>query len=120
MRWPSVARRAEYPEWLEVIRLDRSDWRVSDLRAPVGDSARLLGYIEKVSARRFEIMWMGDRMKWGYVNSLAGALVGIALPEEFEGILESHREEPLPKGRALLHRIRRRATARKNSDLYLA
>jgi hypothetical protein len=118
MSWLPVKRRAEYPEWLEVIRLDRTDWRVSDLRAPIGDSARLLGYVEKLSARRFEVVWMGDPMRWGYVDSLGGALAGIAEAGRFTGTIAARRDRPLPQGKALLHRIRHRVSAGNSVDMY--
>jgi hypothetical protein len=120
MSWLLARRRMENPDWLEVVRLGRREWRVSDLRVAPGDSTRLLGYVERVSPRRYEVMWMGDPMKWGYVDSLAGALVGIAEVGRFTGTHVARRDEPLPRGRALVHRIRRRVADRKNTDVYVA
>jgi hypothetical protein len=120
MTWSPVKRTATHPEWLEVVRLDRNDWRVSDLRAPVGDSARLLGYVERLAARRYEVVWMGDGMKWGYIDSLAGALRGIADAEHFAGTIAARRDRPLPRGKRLLRRIRRRGSGKDSSEVYLA
>jgi hypothetical protein len=118
MSWLPVKRRTEYPEWLEVVRLDRTDWRVSDLRAPIGDSARLLGYVEKLSPRRYEVVWMGEQVKWGYVDSLSGALAGIAEAGRFTGTVAARRDRPEPQARALLHRIRHRVGGRESIDMY--
>src|ERR1700722_13318009 len=106
MKW-LPARPNQYPEWLEVIRLGRSDWRVSDGRGLVGDPGRLLGYVERLGPRRFGGVGMGEPVRWGYVDSLGGALVGIAEPRHFTGTIEPRRDRPVAYPWSALHRTRR-------------
>ena len=55
---------------LEVVRLSRTDWRVSERNVP----EQLLGYIERQRADRYEVLWMTDPMHWGYAGSFEEAL----------------------------------------------
>ena len=72
-------------EWLEVFRTGKSDWRVSDSRRDSGDPDRLLGFVERLGRAQFEILWMTDPLRWGYVGSLPAAVAAIRDRVEFAG-----------------------------------
>jgi hypothetical protein len=101
---------------LEVIRLSWSEWRISDSRLPDSDPDRLLGYVERLSRRRYEVVWMTDPMRWGYAESLAAALAGLANGERFSGTTLAERDRAL-RGRPAfpLHRVHRRTVAKGGS-----
>jgi hypothetical protein len=68
-------------ESLSVVRLGKTDWRVSDASQP----DRLLGFIEFQRPGRFEVTWMSDPVRWGYTDSFDEALVGFADSSRFIG-----------------------------------
>lgn len=74
---------------LEVVRLGRSEWRVSE----ASDGAALLGYIERQRSGRFEIVWMTDPMRWGYTTTFDDALVVFADNSRFTGEIVAQRAE---------------------------
>jgi len=71
---------------LAVVRLGRAEWRVSD----AGDANELLGFIERQTAGRFEIVWMSDPIRWGYAETFDSALMAFGDSLRFTG-------ETLPK-----------------------
>lgn len=60
-------------KWLEVVRLGKSDWRVSDSRFDRADGSRLLGYIEQFGRFHYELLWTTVPLRWAYVESFAAA-----------------------------------------------
>jgi hypothetical protein len=100
-------------DWLEVIRLDRLDWRVSDLRVDQADAGHLLGYIERVHRDRYELFWIIDPVRWSYVKSFAAAVEGFADGRMLAGATQDERDgfvvttAPAPSR----HALRSRATA---------
>ena len=80
-------------EALEIIRLGRAEWRVSDAANP----ELLLGFIERQRADLFEVVWMSDPMRWGYAPSFESALVAFGDSVRFAG-------EILPKRARLASR----------------
>ena len=68
-------------ESLSVVRLGKTDWRVSD----ASQADLLLGFIERQRTGRFEITWMSDPVRWGYAESFDEALVGFADSARFVG-----------------------------------
>ena len=75
-----LARKPHYPS-LSVVRLGKTDWRISDALDP----DILLGYIERQRADRFEVTWMSDPMRWGYARSFDDALTAFADSARFGG-----------------------------------
>ena len=74
---------------LSVVRLDKTDWRVSDAVQP----DLILGFIERQRASRFEITWMSDPIRWGYATSFDAALGAFADSAHFTGEILSERDE---------------------------
>jgi hypothetical protein len=74
---------------LEIVRLGRAEWRVNDST----ESGRLLGYIERQNAGRYEVMWMTDPMRWGYAASFDEALVAFGDSLRFSGEVFDERAE---------------------------
>jgi hypothetical protein len=102
--------RAHAPDWLELFRLTRTDWRVSDSRLDPSDPQRLLGYIERLGPKRYEVLWLAEPVGWGYVTSLKLATAAFADISQFGGVVEPRRlRNRDAKGEPLLHRIRRRS-----------
>jgi hypothetical protein len=66
---------------LNVVKLDRTDWRISSMTEPED----LLGYIERQRGGRFEVLWMSDPMRWGYADSFDEALVAFSDSLRFTG-----------------------------------
>ena len=97
---------------LEVIRLDRTNWRISNSFIDEGDSGRLLGYIERLERDRYEVLWLAAPISWAYVNSFELALAAVADRLQFGSILEPERD---PAARsvsiALFDPVRRRKNA---------
>lgn len=60
---------------LELEQLSRHDWRVSDARALATDPGRIIGFIERLSRDRFEVLWLVEPPLWAYIESF-GAAVG--------------------------------------------
>ena len=94
---------------LEVIRLDRTGWRISDSSIDEGSSDRLLGYIERLKSDRFEVLWLAAPIGWAYVASFELALAAVADRLHFSGIVEVERD-PVARARntPLFHRVHRR------------
>jgi hypothetical protein len=113
MRSRSAGLQQDVPAWIEVIRLGRYDWRVSDARLAGSDPARLLGYVEKLSNRRYEVVWMTDPIRWGYVDTFAIALRGFMFGSRFSGITAAERDGSVisRSHRATVRRVRRRVAA---------
>lgn len=94
---------------LEVIRLDRSSWRISDSSIDEHDPRRLIGYVERVAANRYEVLWLTDPVAWAYVASFDDALAAMADRNNFLGTIEPQRDPSIDAPTALLfHRINRR------------
>jgi hypothetical protein len=77
-------------DWLEVLHIGKTDWRVSDSRHDVDSIGRVLGFVERRGRYRFEILWMTEPPRWAYVRSLAEAIaafsdeIGFTRPESAE------------------------------------
>ena len=80
------------PDWLEIIQLDRSDWRISDARLGSPDGDRLVGYIERLARDRYELLWMTDPLRWAYVDSFDAARTAFADSVRFTGMILSERD----------------------------
>ena len=100
------------PAWLEVIRLNRTAWRISNSSISQGDPDRLLGYIERLSSDRFEVLWLGAPISWAYVTSFEVALAAVADRSQFSGIIEPERDPATRAANTALFRpLRRRQTS---------
>jgi hypothetical protein len=86
-------------EWLEVIHIGKSEWRVSDSRHDVGSNGRVLGFVERLTGNRFEVLWMTEPPRWAYVGSLSEALAALTDYVGFTGPEASEREETPRKAR---------------------
>ena len=75
------ARHNHLVDGVEIVRLSRTDWRIND----ASDPERLLGYIERQSSGRFEVMWMTDPMRWGYASTFEEALAAFGTSVLFSG-----------------------------------
>ena len=94
---------------LEVIRLDRTGWRISNSFINEGVPGRLLGYIERLDRDRYEVLWIAAPISWAYVNSFELALAAVADRLQFSGIVEPERDPAARAGSiALFHPVRRR------------
>lgn len=94
---------------LEVIRLDRTGWRISNSFIKDGVPGRLLGYIERLDRDRYEVLWIAAPISWAYVNSFELALAAVADRLQFNGIVEPERDPAARAGSiALFHPVRRR------------
>jgi hypothetical protein len=80
-------------EWLEVLHIGKTDWRVSDSRHDLGSSGRVLGFVERRGRYRFEILWMTEPPRWAYVRSLAEAIAAFSDEIGFTGQELAEREE---------------------------
>ena len=76
---------------LEVIRLNRSEWRVSDSARSDGDPLRLLGYIERLSRDEYEVLWLVPPLGWSYVSSYGSALAALGDRSRFDGQIVARR-----------------------------
>lgn len=76
---------------LEVLRLARKEWRVSDTRFKDGEPDRLLGFIERLSRFHYEVQWVGHTPGWAYMRSFDLALAALASRGEFDGTILSGR-----------------------------
>lgn len=79
---------------LEVVRLGRTEWRVSE----ASDRA-LLGFIERQRRDRFEILWMSEPLRWGYATTFDSALVAFGDTPNFTGEISPRRTPLLPMQR---------------------
>ena len=96
------------PAGIEVIRLDRTAWRVSNSFIDRGDPDRLLGYIERLHSGRYEVLWLAPPISWAYVDSFELALAAVADRPHFGGIVEPERDPAARAGnRTLLRPVRR-------------
>jgi hypothetical protein len=86
-------------DWLEVLHIGKTEWRVSDSRRDVGSHGRILGFIERLGRDRFEILWMTEPPRWAYVDSLVEALAALTLDVGFTGPEVLEREEAPRKSR---------------------
>jgi hypothetical protein len=86
---------------LDVVRLSRTDWRVSSVGAP----EQVLGYVERQRADRYEIVLMTDPMRWGYATSFDDALMAFGDAARFAGEILEERAQ-------LVGRLRGSAAAR--------
>jgi hypothetical protein len=80
-------------EWLEILHTGKTDWRVCDSRRDPADSSRLLGFIERLSRDRYEILWLTEPPRWAYTESLKSALAAFDETVEFAGSKTLKREE---------------------------
>jgi hypothetical protein len=80
-------------EWLEVFHIGKNEWRVSDSRLEAGTDGRLLGFVERLSRDRYEVLWMTEPPRWAYVDSLARAMAAFGDDAGFIGMEVSEREE---------------------------
>jgi hypothetical protein len=88
MKAPSIkAARNQSVAGVELVRLGRTDWRVTDAAHP----DRLLGYIERQRSGRFEVMWMTDPIRWGYAASFDDALAAFGDSVLFAGEISERR-----------------------------
>jgi len=76
---------------LEVVRLNRVEWRVSDLALATGDPLRLMGYIERLARDEFEVLWLRPPLGWSYVSSFGSALAALADRSRFDGVIDARR-----------------------------
>jgi hypothetical protein len=82
-------------DWLEVLRLDRKDWRISDARVEKSEPRRLLGYIERLRRDRYEILWLTEPVGWAYATSFDLALAAFAHRDQFAGTVSPQRDPSL-------------------------
>jgi hypothetical protein len=95
---------------LEVVRLGRHDWRVSDNTLEQGDPARLLGFIERLKRGYFEVLWISDPPEWAYTVSLATAVAALAGADSFVGVRRVNRDQSVRTVPALPLRPTQRRT----------
>ena len=94
---------------LEVIRLDRTGWRISNSFITEGVPGRLLGYIERLDRDRYEVLWIAAPISWAYVDSFELALAAVADRPHFSGVIAPERDQATRAGNTALFRaIRRR------------
>lgn len=94
---------------IEVIRLNRTNWRISKSSIDQSDSGRLLGYIERLDSDRYEALWLVAPMSWAYVESFELALAAVIDRPRFSGIIEpEHGPAPRAGNTALFRPLRRR------------
>lgn len=94
---------------VDVVRLDRTGWRVSAPPLEEDGSSRLIGYVERLARDRYEVLWLGSPPGWAYVNSLEDALHAVSDRVHFTGTICAERDAEVPAARApRLGKIRRR------------
>jgi hypothetical protein len=79
-------------EWLEVVRLGKFDWRVSDSRIDQADGSRRLGYIEQIGSFHYELLWITVPLRWAYVESFAAAVGSFANSTTFPAEMLAERD----------------------------
>jgi hypothetical protein len=92
--------RQDPPAWLEVLRLSSTDWRVSDSRLAASDPDRLLGYVERFLRDRYEVLWIGEPMRWAYQVSFEAALDAFVGGERSSESSTDERDRSAPPVRA--------------------
>ena len=80
---------------LEIVRLDRTGWRVSDPTIDERDPRRLIGYIERLESNRYEVLWLVSPISWAYVDSFEHALTALEDRSHFPGTVEPQRDPTL-------------------------
>lgn len=103
-------KRTEF-ESLDVVRLARGEWRVSD----AADPDILLGFIERQAAGRFEVVWMTDPMRWGYADSFDAALVAFGDSVRFSGEVLPQRARAVERGTDMFGLARGTARPRRST-----
>ena len=93
---------------IEVIRINRTAWRISNSSIDQGDSGRLLGYIERLANDRYEVLWLAAPISWAYVDSFELALAAVTDRPHFSGIIEPERDLATQAGNTALFRPLRR------------
>ncbi len=76
---------------LDVVRVDRRCWRVSDPSIVASDHRRLTGFIERLDHDRYEVLWSGAPIGGAYVASFALALGALADRTDSGGATEGHK-----------------------------
>ncbi|HEY5229697.1 MAG TPA: hypothetical protein VIJ11_02245, partial [Galbitalea sp.] len=64
-----------------------------DSRRDPDDQGRLLGFIERLWPDRYEILWLTEPPRWGYVGSLKLALAAFDDTVAFAGSKSLFRDE---------------------------
>ena len=93
---------------IEVIRLHRTAWRISNSFIDEGEPGRLLGYIERLENDRYEVLWLAAPISWAYVDSFELALAAVTDRPHFSGIIEPERDLATGAGNTALFRPLRR------------
>jgi len=97
---------------IEVIRLNRTAWRISNSSIDEGDPGRLLGYIERLESDRYEVLWLAAPVSCAYVDSFELALAAATDRPHFSGIIEPERDLATRAGTTALFRpLRRRQSS---------
>jgi len=116
----AMSRHRGTPIWLEVVRLSRTDWRISDSRINAGESGRVLGYAEKLHHDRFEVVWITEPVRWAYTVRLHDALHGFTEGARFTGATQLTRDDsfgrPAPR---VPHRVHRRTVSAQPLDTHV-
>lgn len=81
---------------LEVTRVDRASWRISDSSIDERDPRRLLGFIERLERGRYEVLWLAP-IGWAYLGTFDLALAALGDRAHFSGPVMSEREALVPK-----------------------
>ena len=102
---------------LEVIRLNRTGWRVSNSCIDEGDPGRVLGYVERLGSDRYEVLWLAAPISWAHVGSFEVALAAVADRPHFSGTMEPERDPATRAGSTALFRPLRRRQRNVNSAL---
>ena len=102
---------------LEVIRLHRTGWRISNSSISEGDAHRLLGYVERLQSDRYEVLWLAAPISWAYVASFELALAAVADRPRFSGIEQPERDPATRAGSTALFRPLRRHQQNANPAL---
>lgn len=84
---------------LDVFRIDGATWRVSDPSADMEDPRRILGYIERLSRNRYEVLWLAP-VAWAYVSTFDLAIQAITDRSLLGDAVRRHREIPAATDRA--------------------
>ena len=99
---------------LQVIRLNRTGWRISNSSIDERDPTGLLGYIERLERDRYEVLWLAAPISWAYVDSFELALAAVADRPHFSGVIAPERDQATRAGNTALFRaIRRRQNGAK-------
>jgi len=98
---------------LEIIRLDRTGWRISNSSIDQGDPSRLLGYIERLDSDRYEVLWLAAPISWAYFDSFELALAAVTDRPHSSGTIQPERDPATRAGNTTLFRPfrRRQSTA---------